>query len=65
VKGGMASEMGFKDGDRLLSVNGQKVNSVWDVKLALRANAGKRVHIVLEREGKQEDREVKVPSSLP
>jgi hypothetical protein len=65
VKGGMASDMGFKDGDRIVSVNGQKVGSIWDVKLAFRANVGKRVRIVMEREGKQEDREVKVPSSLP
>jgi hypothetical protein len=65
VKGGMASDMGFKDGDRIVSVNGQNVASIWDLKLAIRANAGKKLRVVFEREGKQQDREVKAPSSLP
>jgi hypothetical protein len=64
VKGGMASDMGFKDGDRLVSVNGQNVASVWDLKLAIRANVGKKLRVVFEREGKQQEREVKVPSAL-
>jgi hypothetical protein len=65
VKGAMASDMGFKDGDRVVSVNGQNVASVWDLKLAIRANVGKKLRVVFEREGKQQDREVKVPSALP
>lgn len=65
VKNGVADKLGLRTGDRLVSVNGQNVASVWDLKVALRANAGKSVRLVFEREGKEENREVKVPASLP
>lgn len=65
VKGGLADGLGFKAGDRLVSVNGQNVGSVWELKLAMRANAGKRIRVLFDREGKREDREMKVPSALP
>jgi C-terminal processing protease CtpA/Prc len=64
VKGGLADDLGFKAGDRLVSASGQPVKSVWDLKLALRANAGKTVQVVLERQGKQQQRDVKVPAQL-
>jgi hypothetical protein len=63
-KGGMASEMGFRAGDRLASVAGQNVNSLWDLKLAVRANLGKKIRVAFEREGKREDREIKCPVQL-
>ena len=65
VKNGVADKMGFRTGDRLVSLNGQAVASVWELKLALRANAGQGVRVLFEREGKQQDRELKVPASLP
>jgi len=65
VKGGLADKMGLKSGDRLVSVNGQNVASVWELKLAMRANAGKTVRVLFEREGKQQDKEMRVPSPLP
>ena len=65
VKNGVADKLGFRTGDRLISLNGQAVASVWELKLALRANAGKAVHVLSEREGKQQDRELKVPAALP
>jgi hypothetical protein len=64
VKGGLADKMGFKNGDRVLAVNGQTVPSIWDFKLALRQNAGKGVKVMIDREGKQQEKEVKV-SALP
>ena len=65
VKNGVADKMGFKNGDRLVSVDGQNVASVWELKLALRAAAGRSVRVLFDREGKQQDRSMKAPSPLP
>jgi hypothetical protein len=65
VKNGLADKLGFKNGDRVVSVNGANVASVWELKLALRAGAGKSVRVLFEREGKQQERELKVPGALP
>lgn len=65
VKNGVADKLGLRTGDRMVSVNGQNLSSVWELKVALRANAGKSVRLLFEREGKQQDHEVKVPASLP
>jgi hypothetical protein len=64
TKGGVASEMGFRAGDRLASVAGHNVNSLWDLKLAVRANLGNKIRVTFEREGKREDREMKCPSQV-
>ncbi len=64
-KGGLAEKMGFKAGDRLLSLNGQGIASVWDFKVALRANAGQKISVLLERKGKQETVNASVPGQLP
>ena len=61
-KGGAADSMGFKPGDRIISVDGRPVNSIWDFKLALRQGGG-RASVVYERGGKQEKRDVKGPAS--
>jgi len=63
-KGGLAHELGFRAGDRLVSANGQLVASVWDLKLAMRANMGRKIRVILEREGKREDREIKIPAQV-
>jgi hypothetical protein len=63
-KGGLAHELGFRAGDRLVSANGQLVSSVWDLKLVMRANMGKKIRVILEREGKREDREIKIPAQV-
>lgn len=65
MKNGFADKLGLRTGDRLVSVNGQALASVWDFKLALRAAAGRSVRVLFEREGRQQDRELKVPASLP
>jgi hypothetical protein len=61
-KGGPADSMGFKPGDRIISVDGRPVNSIWDFKLALR-QAGGRASVVYERQGKQEKKDVRGPAS--
>lgn len=61
-KGGAADSMGFKPGDRVISVDGRPVNSIWDFKLALR-QAGGRASVVYERQGKQEKKDVRGPTS--
>jgi len=61
-KGGAADSMGFKPGDRIISVDGRAVNSIWDFKLALRQGGG-RASVVYERGGKQEKKDVKGPAS--
>jgi hypothetical protein len=37
---------------------------VWDLKLAMRQNVGKKVSVVFEREGRQQSREIRVPGDL-
>lgn len=64
-KGGLAEKLGFKPGDRLISAGGRAMGSVWDFKVVLRQNAGRKVSVLFERSGKQESREISVPSSLP
>jgi hypothetical protein len=63
-KGGLADAMGFKAGDRLVSVQDQPLKSLWELKLAMRANAGKSITVVFERRGKQQQRTTKVPGHL-
>lgn len=64
-KKGLANDLGFKPGDVLVSANGRPVATVWDLKVALRESAGRKVNVVFEREGRQQSREIKVPGSLP
>jgi PDZ domain-containing protein len=64
-KKGLASDLGFKAGDVLVSVNGRPAGSVWDLKVAMRESAGRKVTVVVEREGRAQSREIKVPGSLP
>jgi hypothetical protein len=63
-KKGLADDLGFKAGDVLVSANGRPVASVWDLKLAMRQNVGKKVSVVFEREGRQQSREIRVPGDL-
>jgi hypothetical protein len=64
VKGGLADDMGFSAGDRIISVNAQAVRSVWELKLAIRANAGRTMEVVFERQGKQRQKKMNVPAQL-
>jgi hypothetical protein len=63
-KNGLADDLDFKAGDILVSVGGRPASSVWDLKLAMRQNAGRKLPVVFEREGRPQTREIKVPSNL-
>ena len=63
-KNGLADDLDFKAGDILVSVGGRPASSVWDLKLAMRQNVGRKLPVVFEREGRQQTREIKVPSNL-
>lgn len=63
-KDGLAEDMGFKSGDKLISAGGRPVASVAEFKQVLKANAGRKVNVTFERDGKQESKDVSVPSAL-
>jgi len=50
--GGPASQAGIKAGDTVTSINGRKVNDWSNVRLTVGRNAGKRVTVVVQRQGK-------------
>jgi hypothetical protein len=64
-KGSLADKLGFRAGDRLVTIDGAPAASVWSLKLAMRARSGRKLPVVIEREGKQERRELAVPATLP
>lgn len=65
MKGGLAENMGFKAGDKILTAGGRPIGSVSEFKQILRANAGRKVSVTFERGGKQQSKDMSVPSSLP
>jgi hypothetical protein len=60
TKDGLADELGLKPGDRLHSVK-----SLWELKLQMVQYTGKRLNVDLERKGKREIRELRVPTAFP
>jgi hypothetical protein len=64
-KNGLVENMGFKAGDRIISVNGRNLSTLWDFKMAIKESTGRKLTIVFEREGKQQSKDVKAPSTLP
>lgn len=64
AKGGLAEDMGFKSGDKIVSAGGRSIASVAEFKQILKANAGRKVSVTYERGGKQEKKDISVPSSL-
>lgn len=65
AKGGMAEDMGFKSGDKLVSAAGRPVASVAEFKQILKANAGRKISVTFERAGKMQSKDISVPGSLP
>ena len=65
LKNGLADKAGLKAGDRLVSADGAVVASVWELKLAMRKAAGRKLRLLFERDGRQETKEISVPSTLP
>jgi hypothetical protein len=57
-KGTPADGWGLKPGDRIVSVDGRDAD-VWALKQALRGAAGRKLSVVIEREGKQQRKEVR------
>ncbi|HEX6737543.1 MAG TPA: PDZ domain-containing protein, partial [Vicinamibacteria bacterium] len=64
-RNGLVEKMGFKAGDRILSVNGRQLQSLWDFKMAIKESSGRKLSIAYEREGKQQTKDVNAPSTLP
>jgi PDZ domain-containing protein len=61
---GLADQMGLKPGDRVVSAGGKPLSSLADFKTVLRENLGKRIKVAVEREGKRDEKEIKVPTQL-
>ncbi len=57
-KGTPADGWGLKPGDRIVSVDGRDAD-VWALKQAVRAAAGRKLSLVIEREGKQQRKEIR------
>jgi hypothetical protein len=57
-KGTPADGWGLKPGDRIVSVDGRDAD-VWALKQALRGAAGRKLSVVIEREGKQQRKEIR------
>ncbi|MCU1353604.1 MAG: peptidase [Acidimicrobiales bacterium] len=53
VKGSGAADAGLRSGDRIISINGSRVDTFTDMGLIVRPLKGKTVAVVYERDGKQ------------
>ncbi len=60
AKGGLADDLGFKAGDRLVTLK-----SLWALKVELVQNTGQRVEVEIERKGRHETVAIRVPTSFP
>jgi S1-C subfamily serine protease len=64
VKGQLAEKFGLKSGDMLKELDGKAVESILQFKKDLKAFLGKKVKVVVIREGKDLTIELKVPAEL-
>jgi hypothetical protein len=64
-KGGLADGLGLQAGDSVLAIDGQAPAGGWHLKQLLRAAAGKKVAVDVERRGKRSTLRASVPPSLP
>ena len=55
VAGGAADRAGFHVGDRVLTMNGKRIETFEDMRPGLRANPGKTIRFSIERDGKTLD----------
>jgi hypothetical protein len=62
--GGVAAAMGFEAGDQLVSAAGKPLKSIWEFKLVLRENLGRKIQVAFTRKGKSKTAEVKVPGQV-
>ncbi|MBN2336975.1 MAG: hypothetical protein JXP48_00430 [Acidobacteria bacterium] len=64
----LADELGLRDGDTLLSINGREIREgadIEDFKLALEESAGKPIETVVMRYNKRKVLRMKLPSGFP
>jgi hypothetical protein len=63
-KGGLAErQLKLEPGDVLRSADGKPLASLWDLKVALRAAAGRKLKLAIERDGRAREIEVKAPAA--
>jgi hypothetical protein len=60
TKKGLADQLGLRNGDRLVTLK-----SLWDLKVELAQNPGKRIDVEIERKGQREIQAARVPTSFP
>jgi membrane-associated protease RseP (regulator of RpoE activity) len=60
----LAEQLGLEPGDRLVSVDGAALASLWELKKVLAARTGARIELVTERKDKSRRRKIKVPDVL-
>jgi hypothetical protein len=58
-------QLKLEAGDAVVSADGKPLASLWDLKLALRAAAGRKLKLAIERKGRPKEIEVRVPAALP
>jgi hypothetical protein len=63
--GGLADTMGFEPGDQLVSAAGKPLTSMWELKLVMRENLGRKIQVAFTRKGKSKTVDFKVPAQLP
>jgi hypothetical protein len=61
---GLAHKMGFQSGDTLVSIAGQTPESALALKSLIRANIGREVKAVVQRDGKELSLKINVPQTL-
>ena len=59
-----AKQLKLEAGDAVVSADGKPLASLWDLKLALRAAAGRKLKLAIERKGRPKEIEVRVPATL-
>lgn len=64
-KGSLAERLGFQDGDELASAAGKPLASVWEFKLVLRENAGRKIPVTFRRKSDVKNGSLSVPGQLP
>ncbi|MBK7704440.1 MAG: PDZ domain-containing protein [Acidobacteria bacterium] len=65
---GFADKIGLRPGDTIKSVAGRDFTNVWDIeelKLLIKENLGKKVKAVVERDGKTQTIDLKLPKTIP
>ncbi len=65
---GFGASLGFRPGDRIISAGGHPFGereSIEDFKMIIQENLGKPLAVVVEREGKTQTLDVKLPKEIP